>query len=562
MAFHAHYQDEFELSARAWRRVRAQQSQARAVSWPRGRRSRRRAAAQGFAFLTARLRQRLDDELPELSHSLIQLIWPQYLRPIPPLTILAFERRRRRAKGSRAFREERRCARARSTASIACSRPARRSKRCRSPSAGSRSTTARRRRALPFSCARSARPGFRRSPAGACGCFSTPSATCRLGGRCSYGCCATRPRSPAPTRPATSSRFPAATIRPVGFSEQDGVLPWPSNAFSGFQILQEHLMFPARFLFVELSGLAPVAAWSGKSLRIAIEFNRPFPDQLRVADAQCGSIARRRSTSSLTTASRCASSGRRANIACGRSAARATRCHSIVEASGFRQGRSQRQIYSPFELFRHDKPDDAGGGLFFRTRRARGQRPRRRHLRLVPRSRRRAGRSRRRGRLAARRNAPTGRSPTAFRSARSTRRPPRRRRTSSSATSTGAPEVPPPVGENLLWRLIADLARHYGAIFDIGALRNALSLYNFRAVRDAQARRRLELLMEGLIAFESETMDAVVRGVPARLRRVTLVASESKLGGEASCSLSARRSTPSSPATPASTTAQVRHSRR
>src|ERR1700761_1621235 len=46
---------------------------------------------EGFSFLVARLRQRLDDELPELSHALIRLIWPHYLRPIPPLTMLAFE---------------------------------------------------------------------------------------------------------------------------------------------------------------------------------------------------------------------------------------------------------------------------------------------------------------------------------------------------------------------------------------------------------------------------------------------------------------------------------------
>ncbi|MDU3889721.1 MAG: type VI secretion system baseplate subunit TssF, partial [Serratia liquefaciens] len=36
---------------------------------------------EGFAFLTGRLRQKLDDELPELSHSLMHLLWPNYMRP-------------------------------------------------------------------------------------------------------------------------------------------------------------------------------------------------------------------------------------------------------------------------------------------------------------------------------------------------------------------------------------------------------------------------------------------------------------------------------------------------
>src|SRR5215469_11450272 len=46
---------------------------------------------EGFSFLAARLRERLDDELPELSHGLARLIWPHYLRPIPPMTIVAFD---------------------------------------------------------------------------------------------------------------------------------------------------------------------------------------------------------------------------------------------------------------------------------------------------------------------------------------------------------------------------------------------------------------------------------------------------------------------------------------
>ena len=42
---------------------------------------------EGFAFLTGRLRQKLDDELPELSHSLMQLLWPNYMRPVPAFSI-------------------------------------------------------------------------------------------------------------------------------------------------------------------------------------------------------------------------------------------------------------------------------------------------------------------------------------------------------------------------------------------------------------------------------------------------------------------------------------------
>ncbi len=46
---------------------------------------------EGFAFLTGRLRQKLDDELPELTHSLMHLLWPNYMRPIPAFSILQFD---------------------------------------------------------------------------------------------------------------------------------------------------------------------------------------------------------------------------------------------------------------------------------------------------------------------------------------------------------------------------------------------------------------------------------------------------------------------------------------
>jgi type VI secretion system protein ImpG len=45
---------------------------------------------EGVAFLTALLREKLDDEFPEIVHEFIQLLWPHYLRPIPSTTIVAF----------------------------------------------------------------------------------------------------------------------------------------------------------------------------------------------------------------------------------------------------------------------------------------------------------------------------------------------------------------------------------------------------------------------------------------------------------------------------------------
>ena len=42
---------------------------------------------EGFAFLTGRIREKIDDELPELTQSLMTLLWPHYMRSIPSMCI-------------------------------------------------------------------------------------------------------------------------------------------------------------------------------------------------------------------------------------------------------------------------------------------------------------------------------------------------------------------------------------------------------------------------------------------------------------------------------------------
>jgi type VI secretion system protein ImpG len=46
---------------------------------------------ESFAFLTARLQRRLDSELPEISASLLGILYPNLINPVPPLAIARFE---------------------------------------------------------------------------------------------------------------------------------------------------------------------------------------------------------------------------------------------------------------------------------------------------------------------------------------------------------------------------------------------------------------------------------------------------------------------------------------
>ena len=46
---------------------------------------------EGFAFLAARVHLRLDDDYPELCESLLNVVHPNYVRPIPSMSIVEFE---------------------------------------------------------------------------------------------------------------------------------------------------------------------------------------------------------------------------------------------------------------------------------------------------------------------------------------------------------------------------------------------------------------------------------------------------------------------------------------
>jgi type VI secretion system protein ImpG len=49
---------------------------------------------EGFAFLAGRVRERLEDDFPEFTQGLLELLFPHYLRPVPAMAWLQFMPRR------------------------------------------------------------------------------------------------------------------------------------------------------------------------------------------------------------------------------------------------------------------------------------------------------------------------------------------------------------------------------------------------------------------------------------------------------------------------------------
>lgn len=487
---------------------------------------------EGFAFLTSRLRARLDEELPELSQGMLALLWPHYLRPVPSVSIVEFQPS---DTGAAVHLPAGTTLASRPVEGISCEFrtsldqtvvPGRVTGTTLQEFAGSARLDLTLTPAPRSRTAGLVEDGLR--------LFLHDRSGSRLGVRLLAALLTDVERIEFGDGSATVV-LPGTTLRHCGLAADDAVLPWPGGAFPGYRILQEYLTFPERFFFVDLPPVSGLSARAvGQPLGIHFHFRRPLDLPGRVtADLirlNCGPVINLRELSAepirperdhveyrLTPAS---------------AAGRYARVHSVLSVRGAIQGAVERIDFPPFESMRHlgpgaapvyyrlhQRPAVLGRGIetwiTFVDEQDRALAPRVDSLsiqllctdgeiaELVP-----VGGIDRPG---------IGSSATM---------------PFANVTAVTA-ELPPPIGGDLLWRLVSGLARGMRPLEDIDALRATISAYDFRSLYDEQARRRLGLMLDSLLRIETAGFDLLVRGVPARGRRVTLVVAESGLGGSA-----------------------------
>jgi len=70
--------------------------------------------------------------------------------------------------------------------------------------------------------------------------------------------------------------LPATNLRPVGFASSEGILPYSDRSFLGYRLLQEYFSFPEKFFFVDLTGLDRIAkSGFGTAFEILIFLKQP-----------------------------------------------------------------------------------------------------------------------------------------------------------------------------------------------------------------------------------------------------------------------------------------------
>lgn len=238
---------------------------------------------EAFAFLTAKLRLKLEDDLPELTHPMLQLLWPNYLRPLPSATIIQFTPRKQALsqsqcipRGSRLFSKP--------VDGVPCE-----FRTCTAvdihpfeiDAVGATQT-------LSSSVVQLDLRTLVERPLNTLGCagldfhLSGDTQTART----LYLWLSQYLEQVSVTINGEVRRLPASSIVFPGFSPGEALLPYPKNVFDGYRILQEYFVFPERFHFFSVTGLEKT--WPDQASRqvcLAFHFTRQLPDSLRVGSA-------------------------------------------------------------------------------------------------------------------------------------------------------------------------------------------------------------------------------------------------------------------------------------
>jgi type VI secretion system protein ImpG len=224
---------------------------------------------EAFAFLAARVHLKMDDEFPEISEALLTVIYPQLVRPIPSMSVVEFQLDPEKGKISTPIRIGRNASLySRPVAGIPCT-----FRTCYDTTIWPISVTAGEWQV----------PGRLQLPINT----SDASGAIRLELRCPtdvtfqglgvdklrfyidgeaglvntiYELLFSRltrivVRDPKPGSKIKPITLPASALRPVGFADDEGMLPYSHRSFIGHRLLMEYFSFPEKFFFVELTGL-------------------------------------------------------------------------------------------------------------------------------------------------------------------------------------------------------------------------------------------------------------------------------------------------------------------
>nr|WP_298378830.1 type VI secretion system baseplate subunit TssF [uncultured Halomonas sp.] len=496
---------------------------------------------EGFAFLTGRLREKVEDEFPELTHSLISMLWPNYLRPVPSMTVMQFTPK------FNALSVTQTIARGTSLGSEKVDGTACRFRTCHAvalhPLAHAGVEAQNTREASIIELALDVHSD---QPLNTLGIDDL---RLHLGGddytaRTLYLWLSHYLTSIELDVDGERQRLPKSCLRPVGFDESESLLPYPRNTYQGYRILQEYLCFPQAFLFFDITGLGRrLSARPGSRLTLRFVFTRTLPADARVHDEHLALHCSPAINLFEHDADPIDLDGKRSEYRV-RPNSRNPRhfeVFSIDRVSGWLENasgniRGESRHYVPFESFQHQiERDRQRNALYYRLRVrdslrndgfdhdiafVRGDEQACLGLRETISLTLTCSNRELPERLSVGEICVPGADSPAFTDFRNILKP--------------TPALRPTLDGSLLWTLISNLSLNYLSLLDRDALCSVLRAYDFRALIDRQAERASQLRLEGIVAIETHPIDRLHRGLPVRGLRSVVTLDQDAFGDEGS----------------------------
>ena len=255
---------------------------------------------EAFAYLSARVRLKLDDDFPELTEALLGVLYPHYLAPLPAVTILQFQPVEELAgaavlaAGTELDSEpvdEERC-RFRTCYPVTLWPVELRSARL-----GGRPIEAPANPAAQGAAAVLHLSFHWTAPQGGFGDLKPAALRLFLRGGPQQawplydllaGHVVSVAAASSPNDPAPVILGPEA-VRPVGFEAAEAILPADPRAAPGYRLLTEYFAWPEKFLFFDIAGLDRACVGRGDRLDLFLYLDRAVPQLER--DVGAGSFA-------------------------------------------------------------------------------------------------------------------------------------------------------------------------------------------------------------------------------------------------------------------------------
>jgi type VI secretion system protein ImpG len=473
---------------------------------------------EGFAFLTARIRERVEDDVPEMVQGLSELLLPHYLRPVPACSIVEFTPQIRALRG-----------RSRIAAGAEVASQALDGTSCIFRTTSDvdllpltvqdavldRSSVSSPVLRLFFQTTEQGREELQRPQGLRLFIHGDLSASTLILLWLLRYCRQVRVRGASG---GDGVVLQPKCIRPVGFDREFPLLPWP-RAFEGYRLLQEYFTLPEKFLFFDVQGLEAASSVMEDRFEIAFHLERPPPLDARITREMfrlhCAPVINlfRAPADPLFHHAL----GSEHLVRTSELPPQHAEVYSVDSVTGLTAGRSERRTYRPFHEFEHTAGEGAEPA-FYRLRRIHSpvddgidtyltlETPRD----VVP--------SLGTEEVLSIDLTCTNRTLPARLQVGDICLP-----TSASPTNAKFKNISPvsrparaPLGTELHWRLLSHLAINQHSIADGAALRRLLDLYNFQALADNLAARASRLRINAIRNVETKPLTRFLEGSPVR----------------------------------------------